>query len=117
MKKTAYLLLALLACTTVVSCDDLLDAVPKDRMSPETFFKTEKELQAFSMNLYAMLPGGGSLFMEDADTYIQMGLTDELKGTRQIPASGSGWSWGDLRNVNTLLEYLPNCSDAATRTK
>ena len=117
MKKTAYLLLALLSCTVVVSCDDLLDAVPKDRMSPETFYKTEKELQAFSMNLYAMLPGAGSLFMEDADTYIQMGLTDELKGTRQIPASGSGWSWGDLRNVNTLLEYLPNCPDAAVRAK
>ena len=117
MKKTAYLLLALLSCTVVVSCDDLLDAVPKDRMSPDTFYKTEKELQAFSMNLYAMLPGAGSLFMEDADTYIQMGLTDELKGTRQIPASGSGWSWGDLRNVNTLLEYLPNCPDAAVRAK
>jgi hypothetical protein len=117
MKKTAYLLLALLSCTVVVSCDDLLDAVPKDRMSPETFYKTEKELQAFGMNLYAMLPGAGSLFMEDADTYIQMGLTDELKGTRQIPASGSGWSWGDLRNVNTLLEYLPNCPDAAVRAK
>ena len=117
MKKTAYLLLALLACTTVVSCDDLLDAVPKDRVTPDTFFKTESQLQAFSMNFYGMLPGAGSLFMEDADTYIQMGLTDELKGTRQIPASGSGWSWGDLRNVNTLLEYLPNCPDAAVRAK
>ena len=117
MKKTAYILLGLLACVSVVSCDDLLDAYPKDRMSPETFFKNEKELQAFSMNFYGMLPGGGNLFMEDADTYIQMGLTDEQKGTRQIPASGSGWSWGSLRNVNTLLEYLPNCSDAAARTK
>ena len=97
MKKTAYILLALLACTTVVSCDDLLDAVPKDRVTPDTFFKTESQLQAFSMNFYGMLPGAGSLFMEDADTYIQMGLTDELKGTRQIPASGSGWSWGNLR--------------------
>jgi len=114
MKKTAYILLALLACTTVVSCDDLLDAVPKDRMSPETFFKNETELQAFSMNLYGMLSAS---FTEDTDTYIQMGLTDELKGTRQIPASGSGWSWGNLRNVNTLLEYLPNCSDVATRTR
>ena len=114
MKKTAYLLLALLSCTLVVSCDDLLDAVPKDRMSPETFFKNETELQAFSMNLYGML---SATYTEDTDTYIQMGLTDELKGTRQIPASGGGWSWGNLRNVNTLLEYLPNCSDAATRTK
>ena len=117
MKKIAYILLPILAGFVFAGCDDLLDAVPKDRMSPDTFFKTEKELQAFSMNLYTMLPGAGSLFMEDADTYIQMGLTDELKGTRQVPASGSGWSWGDLRNANTMLDYLPNCPDAAVRAK
>ena len=115
MKKIAYILLPLVASAAVfTSCDDLLDAVPLDRMSPETFFKTDKELQAFSMNLYGMLSAS---FIENSDTYIQAGLTDELKGTRQIPADGGGWSWGNLRNVNTLLEYLPNCSDQATRTK
>ena len=116
MKKIAYFLLPVLAVFAFVSCDDLLDAFPKDRMSPETFYKNEKELQAFSMNFYGMFPGN-ALFMEDADTYIQMGLTDELKGTRQIEPSGNGWSWGALRNVNTLLDYLPNCSDAGVRTR
>ncbi len=116
MKKIAYFLLPVLAVFAFVSCDDMLDVFPKDRMSPETFFKNDKELQAFSMNFYGMFPGN-ALFMEDADTYIQMGLTDELKGTRQIEPSGNGWSWGALRNVNTLLDYLPNCSDAAARTQ
>ena len=116
MKKIAYFLLPVLAVFAFVSCDDMLDVFPKDRMSPETFFKNDKELQAFSMNFYGMFPGS-ALFMEDADTYIQMGLTDELKGTRQIEPSGNGWSWGALRNVNTLLDYLPNCSDAAARTQ
>ena len=115
MKKIVWILLPLLAACVLSSCDDMLDAYPKDRMAPETFFKNEEELRAFGMNLYDMLPGGSSLFMEDADTYIQMGLTDELKGTRQIPASGSGWSWGALRNANTMLEYLPNCSDDNVR--
>ena len=116
MKKIAYFLLPVLAVFAFVSCDDMLDVFPKDRMSPETFFKNDKELQAFSMNFYGMFPGS-ALFMEDADTYIQMGLTDELKGTRQIEPSGNGWSWGALRNVNTLLDYLPNCSDPAARVK
>ena len=116
MKKIAYILLPLLAGAVLTGCDDMLDAFPKDRMSPETFYKTDKELQAFSMNMYEML---SATFMEDADTYIQMGLTDELKGTRQIPsdAKEGGWSWGALRNVNTLLEYLPNCADQTARTK
>jgi hypothetical protein len=117
MKKIAYFLLPILAGFAFTGCDDMLDAVPQDRMSPESFFKTEKELQAFGMNLYGMLPGGSDLFMEDADTYMQMGLVDEIKGNRQTPPSGGGWSWGALRNVNTLLEYLPNCSDAAVRAK
>ena len=117
MKKIAYILIPVLACCVFTGCDDLLDAVPKDKMSPDTFFKSEKELKAFSMNMYGMLPGAGSLFMEDADNYIQMGLTDEIKGTRQIEPSGNGWSWGALRNVNTLIEYLPNCDDAAARTR
>ncbi len=116
MKKIAYFLLPVLAVFAFVSCDDMLDVFPKDRMSPETFFKNDKELQAFSMNFYGMFPGN-ALFMEDADTYIQMGLTDELKGTRQIEPSGNGWSWGALRNVNTLLDYLPNCSDPTARVK
>ena len=118
--KTKIYLAALFAGMAVLSCNKEVKELPapqEDTDLVKTFYKTEKELQAFSMNLYAMLPGAGSLFMEDADTYIQMGLTDELKGTRQIPASGSGWSWGDLRNVNTLLEYLPNCPDAAVRAK
>jgi hypothetical protein len=117
MKKIAYILLPVLAGFFFTGCDDLLDAVPQDRVSPENFFRNEKELRAFGMNMYAMLPGGADLFMEDADTYIQMGLTNELKGTRQTPASGEGWSWGSLRNVNTMLEYLPNCSDVAVRAK
>lgn len=116
MKKISYILLTILSGAVFAGCDDLLDVVPKDRMSPETFYKNEKELQAFSMNLYEMLPSS-SLYMEDADTYIQMGLTDELKGTRQVEASGNGWSWGALRNVNTLIEYLPNCPDAEVRTR
>lgn len=110
MKKITSYLLLLLSFVGLSSCDSLLDAFPKDKMSPETFFKSESELMAFAMNFYEMFPSS-ELFREDADTYIQMGLTDEQKGTRQIPASGNGWSWGALRNVNTLLEYIPNCKD------
>ena len=116
MKKIAYILL-ILAGFTFTGCDDLLDIYPLDRMSPETFYKTETELQAYGMNLYAMLPGASSLFIENADNYIQMGLTDEQKGTRQIEPTGNGWSWGNLRTANTMLEYLSNCPDANVRAK
>lgn len=116
MKKIINILLVLCSLLATVGCDDMLDAYPKDRMSPETFFKSESELKAFSMIFYENFPGS-TLYVEDSDHYIQAGLSDELKGTRQIPASGGGWSWGSLRNVNTLLEYVNNCPDEAVRTR
>lgn len=111
MKNVKYILLAVLAVPALAGCDDLLDAFPQSQMSPETFFKNESELKAFSMNLYEGLPSTDLFEESTSDLYIEMGLTDEQKGTRSIAASGGGWSWGALRNINTLLEYLPNCED------
>ena len=118
MKKTIYTIIALASALAFTGCDDLLDVTPRDRMTPDTFFKNEAELQAFTMNLYGMFPSS-SLYMENTDTYSQTLTADELRGIRSVPASASdaGWSWGSLRNINTILDYLPNCKDSQTRTK
>ncbi len=114
------------AMLVLASCDDMLDVSPRDRLTPETFFKNEKELRSFSMNFYGMLPGGGndasqsaigSLYMENTDLYIQMTIAPEVQGIRTIPSSGNGWSWGALRNVNTMLDYLYQCPDEDVRIK
>ena len=119
MKKILETLFILMAGFTFTGCDDLLDVVPKDKMSPDTFFKSETELKAFSMNFYGMFPGTG-LYIANDDAYTQLTLSDEMRGgaIRSIPASASdgGWSWGALRNVNTMLDYLPQCEDKAVRT-
>lgn len=102
-----------LAC--MVSCIDL-DRFPLDSMSPDTFFSNEEELQAFSNTFYVILPAT-SLYTDNADTYTQNTLPDEISGLRIVPASGGGWSWGDLRNINTLLEYSVNCKDDEVRVR
>lgn len=112
MKKLAIYVTAALS---MVSCIGL-DKFPLDSMSPDTFFSNEKELQAFSNTFYNMLPAT-SLYTDNADTYTQNKLPDEISGLRIVPASGGGWSWGDLRNVNTLLEYSVNCKDEEVRVK
>ena len=120
MKKILYPLFLLLAGFTFTGCDDLLDAVPKDKMTPDTFFKSETELKAFAMNFYGMFPST-SMYIANDDAYTQLTLSDEIRGgaIRSIPASASdgGWSWGALRNVNTLLDYLDNCQDRQTRIR
>ena len=112
MKKLTIYILAVLSLT---SCLDL-DKFPLDSMSPDTFFSSEEELQAFSNKFYTMLPAT-SLYTDNADTYTQNKLPDEISGLRIVPASGGGWSWGDLRDVNTLLEYSVNCKDEEVRVK
>ena len=105
MKKIFYLLTILLAGFSFTSCDDLLDAVPKDRLTKDTFFKSEGELKAFAIVFYGAFPEG-DLYVANDDHYTQNNMSNEEMGMRTIPASGGGWSWGALRNINTLLENL-----------
>ena len=111
-----YIAAALLTAGALSSCDSLLDKYPLDSLSPETFFSNASELQAFTNTFYSMLPGTGA-FDEKADHVIAQDLISEMRGGRTISASGGGWSWGDLRKINTMLEYSVNCQDEAVRTQ
>ena len=118
MKKILFPVLIMLAGFSFTGCDDMLDAIPKDRMTSDTFFKNDAELQAFAMNFYGMFPGT-SLYIANDDLYTKNAPDPEMTGVRPIAASASdgGWSWGALRNVNTLIEFLPNCKSESTRVK
>ena len=109
MKK--YLILIATAALAFASCD-LLNKEPLSEMSPESYFKTEQDLQLFSNTFYNnLLPK--SPFSSQSDHYVKQTMSDELHGGtyRVVPNSGSGWSWGDLRKMNTLLGYINNCED------
>lgn len=112
----ALLVVALIG-TGLVSCDDTLDIVPKDRMIPENFFKNEKELQMYSNEFYNLFPGESGIIRETTDQIAKIDMSDELKGMRIIPGSGSGWDWKQLRDINTLLEYSVNCKDRDVRNQ
>jgi len=116
MKKILSYIFLMLAGFAFISCDDLLDAVPKDRLTEDTFFKSESELRAFSIVFYEAFPSE-TLYMANDDHYTQNNMSNEGMGKRTVPASGSGWSWGALRNINTLIEDLNHCPDAAVRIK
>lgn len=113
--KTRHIILSIAAALALASCDTL-NKTPLAALSPDTFFETEAGMMAFSNQFYAAFPTS-ELYIENCDNYIQMTLSDEMRGARVIPASGSGWSWGALRNVNTLLDNLGQCQDAQVREK
>ena len=101
---------------TLSSCEDWLDKYPLAQMSPETFFSNENELQAFSNTFYTIFPGDG-LYNEGYDNIVKNEIAAEMRDGRTIPASGSGWTWTDLRKFNTLLEYSGNCKDTDIRNR
>lgn len=112
MKKNILLLIA--AALTVAACD--LDKFPLASLSPDSFFSTASELDAFANNFYSDFPGT-SVYEEESDMIIKMGLTNEMRGARTVPGSGNGWTWTALRNYNTLIDYSVNCEDINVRNE
>ena len=113
MKMKKYLITIAAAALAFASCD-MLDKAPQAEMSPESYFRTEQDLQLFSNTFYNnLLPK--SPFSSQSDHYVKLVLSDELHGGsyRVVPSSGGGWTWGDLRKMNTLLGYINNCEDEA----
>lgn len=103
MKYSIYLLLIL----AMVSCKKDLNLKPFDKLSPDNAFNTEADLQLYATSFYKILPDGSSIirgdvmsdFMagKDVNTYIIPGA--------YTATQSSGWSWGDLRNINYFLEH------------
>ncbi|GAA4470186.1 RagB/SusD family nutrient uptake outer membrane protein [Nibrella saemangeumensis] len=99
----------------LVSCD--LNLLPQDAISPETFFKTESDLQLFTNSFYNALPSAEDIYNEDVDNVVKNSLRDELQGTRVVPTNGGGWSWNTLRNINYFLANSNKCPDTRAVAK
>lgn len=105
-----YILAAMTLCMGLSSCDSLLDLQPQSQISQTDYFKTETDLQLFSNSFYNNLLDKSPFDMQ-SDVYVQQNLSVEMLGgtNRDVPASGGGWSWTDLRKMNTLLTYADQC--------
>lgn len=113
-----YIIIAIALTIGLTACDDLLDTKPLSQITPETYFKTETDLQLFSNTFYNNLLDK-SPYDDQSDLYIQQNLSDIMIGgnKRTVPNSGGGWSWGDLRKMNTLLFYIHQCEDESAVVK
>lgn len=117
-KMKRYIILAALATLGLSSCDSMLDREPQSQLSPENYFRSETDLQLFSNTFYNNLLDK-DMYAHQSDVFTQLVMSNEMRGgtTRTVPKSGGGWSWGDLRKLNTMLEYIHNCSDEAAVKK
>ncbi|MDL2323014.1 RagB/SusD family nutrient uptake outer membrane protein [Bacteroidales bacterium OttesenSCG-928-A17] len=112
-----FIILAIALSVGLSSCD-VLDTEPLSDISQFDYFKTETDLQLFSNSFYNNLLDK-SPYDKQSDLYIQHNLSAEMYGgnKRSVPNSGGGWSWGDLRKMNTLLGNMDKCEDEAAVIK
>lgn len=102
------------ASLLAVSCD--LDKQPLANLSPDSFFSSRSELDAFANNFYTNFPGG-SIYEEESDFIIKNSRSDWMRDGRSVPGSGGGWTWTALRDFNTLIEMSVNCKDENVRNE
>ncbi len=113
MKK--FILILAVAAFGLSACD-FLDREPLSDMTEDIYFKTAEDLQLFTNPLYNNMLDKSS-FNHQSDHYIKLSLTNVLHGGtyRTVPESGGGWTWTDLRRINTLLGRIDECEDPAAR--
>lgn len=102
------------ALVALTSCEDAIDLNPQDRVTESDYFKTAGDLEMFSNPFYNNLLDKEPE-REKSDFYLTQTLSDVmLGGTKRVTptkAGTGGWSWGQLRRINSLLDRVDRCPD------
>lgn len=116
MKNHIYKIFSLsVIAFSFVACD--LDEYPEDSISPDTYFKNEKELKLYSNQFYTQLPDASDCYQEMSDLVCNgLAYNDAVRGySRVVPGTGGGWSFTALRHINYMLSNLYRCQDEKVR--
>ena len=121
MKKILNIIFLIAGISLLYSCNDYLERQPLDQISEDQFWKTDGELQLYMNEFYDGLPswstdGTGYSSIPDNNTDVALYTTksNRLDGAVSLPASGGGWDWGKVRNINY---FLANVDKAAGEMK
>ncbi|WP_372647258.1 RagB/SusD family nutrient uptake outer membrane protein [Draconibacterium sp.] len=111
----------LLAFGALVSCQDILDETPSDKLSTERLLKSESGINGFRDQAYSYLDNdftshhSGEMLEVYTDDAVRAGSgacynwhSGNLSADNTIFANGL-WSryWGGIRKCNLALEYMP----------
>ncbi|WP_340110687.1 RagB/SusD family nutrient uptake outer membrane protein [Maribellus mangrovi] len=99
-------------------CTDVLDKYPLDEITEDSYWKTSTDMELYLNQFYTKfrkLTAGWSLGVYESETNsdnMQPATPNStLNGQRSVPASGGGWSWGDIRKINYFIENAENVTD------
>jgi hypothetical protein len=124
MKRLKNYILAGIAVLSFSSCNDFLDTVPKDALSPSTTWQTEEDAQKFAIGCYDGWEDGAAILYMDCgsdfgyNNFPWEGFTNIGNGT--VSPGDPGWSFYDfstVRKCNTFLENVDKIKFASDATK
>lgn len=115
MKHTIINALFLSAAIACISCEDMLDYQPKDRLSPDTYFKTETDCELWTNNYYTVFPSAEGIYSEPYDVIVRDVLADEISGVRRPMPTDGNWNWEKLREMNFFLSRASQIEDESVR--
>lgn len=115
MKHTIINTLFLSAAIACISCEDMLDYQPKDRLSPDTYFKTETDCELWTNNYYTVFPSAEGIYSEPYDVIVRDVLADEISGVRKPMPTDGNWNWEKLREMNFFLSRASQIEDESVR--
>ncbi|MEO6915979.1 MAG: RagB/SusD family nutrient uptake outer membrane protein, partial [Chitinophagaceae bacterium] len=89
-----------------------LDQVPQSSASREAVFGSENGLKLYTNSFYGMgfLPKNSTSEDAMSDYLAVKAVQDFIRPGGYAANTSSGWSWGDLRNINYFIE---NCTNPA----
>ena len=115
MKHTIINALFLSAAIACISCEDMLDYQPKDRLSPDTYFRTETDCELWTNNYYTVFPSAEGIYSEPYDVIVRDVLADEISGVRKPMPTDGNWNWEKLREMNFFLSRASQVEDESVR--
>lgn len=98
--KIKYLWFALIGLI-FMQCD--LEQEPQATSPKSAVFGSESGLQLYSYSFYSILPQGSTRQDAMSDYLAIRTVPDFIRKDAFAPVLSSGWSWGDLRNINYFI--------------
>ena len=87
---------------SITACEKL-DQEPQSTTSKPAVFGSENGLQLYSNSFYSILPGNSTSLDAMSDYLAVKSVSNFIQEGAFAPNLSSGWSWGDLRNINYFI--------------
>ena len=107
---TMKIIPVLAAAFCLASCS--LDEAPQASADKNAIFNNESGLETYAYSFYNMLPSVTNGYSKDemCDYGAVTSVNSFLRDGAYSAETSSGWSWGNLRNINYFIENCKNGS-------